>query len=781
MTQNLYDFISSVRMADSIEQEKFVIATEMAQIRATIRKCDPDLRPLIVSKLMFLDMLGENPTWGQIEIINLMSDERFSYKRIGYIAAQILLDESGELSVLVTQTLLKDLTNPDPYINCLALTYIANLGSQEVCRSVSTEVSKLLKSSNPDVQKRAGMAMVRVCKKNPELCETFKNSVQALLNQGSHGIVISGMNLVVEMIKVEPKLAKSWSQFYIPFTKILKSLVNSRPTREYMSGIYNDPFMQIKAMQAIALLRKRSDELEGILQSIISSTESRRNTGRAILYQAVETIVAISKKSSLRGLAFNQVGRLLSLHDPNILYSALSVFARILYNEKMVISRGSADSMALQRYKTQIVNCLDHKDPSVRRRALDVISALIDEKNVETLIPEILGFVKLADSDFRSELIAKIYTATQRFAPTVEWNFNTVHQILIDSGNYVSAELISSFCELITKTPNLQQHAVTKLSDSLLHFTDNQSLIQVAAFVIGEFSLQDKNNEKRDALIQILKLPQTQPETMLYIMMAIAKMAARFGGDKSVTINILTEFSHSNALEVQQRAGELAKLLSLGSVAETLLAPIAAIGDTDIDERSIAIEDNPASQKDEIDLLDLLSSPSNSNQSAPPPNPMDLLGLAQPAPQQTKPQIPINQPQQNLNLIPQTQQIPAAVQPKPQQPSGAFEIAQLHDVSLFGQSIVNQKDPRQTALQIICTSKAQKDLANIQIALNPGPNWQVKSMPPNLTNLKPGNQPILQTFYLFNPTGAPVNIQVKVTYFFGTMPVTENCVIRKLQ
>ena len=800
MTQPLTDFISSVRTAESIEQERFIIATEQAQIRAYMRKDDPDHRPNIVSKLIFLDMLGQNTAWGQLETITLMSDERFSYKRVGYIGACVLLDEMGELALLVTQTLLKDLANNDPFIQSLALAFIANMGSQEVCRSVATSVQKLLDSRNPEVQKRAGMALVRIVEKNPDLAESYKNSVQSLLNQSQHGVVIAGINLVIAMIKAEPKLAKSWSQFAIPFTKILKSLTNSRPTREFSSGIYNDPFMQIKSMQALALLRKRSDELEGILQSIISSTENRRNTGRAILYQAVETVVAVSKKSALRGLAFNQVGRLLSMKDPNVLYSALSSFARVLYSQKAMISRGSADSMALQRYKTQIVNCLDHKDPSIRRRALDVISALIDEKNVTTLIPEILSFVKLADTDFRSELIAKIYQATQRFAPDVLWNFDTVHQILIDSGNYVSSDIISSFCELITKTPKLQQHAVTKLSESLLHFSENQSLMQVSAFVIGEFAMED--NGTSETFRQIVILPQTSVETKLYIITALSKMAVRFGGDRTPTLQLLADLSRSNNLEVQQRSGEMLQLLQIEGVAEELLAPIAAIADTEIDEKAVAINDQPATAKEDDDLLSLLVLDNKPQQTQQPQqaqntasNPLDLLNLA-PAPQ------PQQQQQQNsaaidllgLSTPPQPQQAakpapaPTPAQAQPQQPQlpqlqpQGIKMLEFQDLVLYGQVRPNPQQPNQYALKLSAYNKSKRELSGIKIAVQPSPGWQLKSQPADGDKIGPSFSSCVSLLvYLFNPSNTPFALNVKISYYFGSQPVNETGIIRSLQ
>ena len=95
MTQELTDFISSIRLADTIEHEKFLIHSEQANMRSYVRECDPALRPRLVAKLLFLCIYGENVSYGQMETITLMSQELFSYKRIGYIAAAVILDEQS--------------------------------------------------------------------------------------------------------------------------------------------------------------------------------------------------------------------------------------------------------------------------------------------------------------------------------------------------------------------------------------------------------------------------------------------------------------------------------------------------------------------------------------------------------------------------------------------------------------------------------------------------------------------------------------------------------------
>ena len=761
MARPFSDFVDSVRLADSIEDERYYIKTEQAEIRGYLKKPDPELRPRVVSKLVFLDMAGENVAYGQMEAMALMADDRFSYKRVGYICAAQLLDQTNDLSVLVTQTLLRDLKSPSIHIQNLALVFIANLGTKEICQAVAAEVQRLLADPAPSVVKRAGMATVRIVQTNPDLAVTYKNSVQQLLNSSVHGVILAGMNMVSVIIKAEPKLAKSWSQFALPFTKILKSLHTARPMREFCYGVFNDPYMQVKTMESLSLIGIMSEELEGVLQSIISSTDTQRNVGRALLYQAVDTIVAISKNASLRGLAFNQVGRLLNMRDPNVLYSALSSFARVLYSkDEEEMSRGSLDSMALQRYKAQIVKCLDHQDPSIRRRALDVISALIDANNVETLIPEILVYIKLADAEFRTELVTKIYTAAQKFAPSKIWSFDTVHAILIDSGDYVSSDIFSSFTELIGKSPEIQEHAVQKLGESIASFSENQTLLQVAAFVLGEFAVEDTGF--LTDLNQVLLMPQTKPETKLYIMSALAKMCVRFGNIQE-TIRVMTELMTDPNLEIQQRAGEITKLLVHAEVCGEIFAPISAAVEED-GRASIAINagatapDKTRENEAGDDLLSLmLDSKQPQQQSQAGNDLLDLLGPSTPAPTTSASLL-------QALADPPKQQAPAA-------PPAGVELLRKSDFVIYGQSKLNPSDARMTALclNIVSTSGEATDF---KMEYRVGPGWQLNTQKPD-GNVLTTNKPIQQILYLLNQTNAPFQLHFKATYRYGSQPLSE--------
>jgi vesicle coat complex subunit len=104
------------------------------------------------------------------------------------------------LSVLISNALRKDLTSTDLKVQCLALTFLANIRSAEICQPLASDVLRLCDSISPAVMNRAEMAAVRVVQRANDLAETFKLAVKCLLKPGAHGIVISAINLAENII-----------------------------------------------------------------------------------------------------------------------------------------------------------------------------------------------------------------------------------------------------------------------------------------------------------------------------------------------------------------------------------------------------------------------------------------------------------------------------------------------------------------------------------------------------------------------------------------------------
>lgn len=88
------------------------------------------------------------------------------------------------------------------------------------------------------------------------------------------------------------------------------------------------------------------------------------------------------------------------------------------------------DTNAVQRHRNTILDCLRDGDISIRRRALELSYALINEQNVRILIRELLAFLEVADDEFKLGLTTQICLAAERFAPNKRWHIDTVLRVL---------------------------------------------------------------------------------------------------------------------------------------------------------------------------------------------------------------------------------------------------------------------------------------------------------------------------------------------------------------
>ena len=93
----LRDLIRAIRAARTAANERAVINKECSQIRNSFSAEDNMWRCRNVAKLLYIHMLGYPAHFGQLECLKLIASPKFTDKRIGYLAAMLLLDEKQEV------------------------------------------------------------------------------------------------------------------------------------------------------------------------------------------------------------------------------------------------------------------------------------------------------------------------------------------------------------------------------------------------------------------------------------------------------------------------------------------------------------------------------------------------------------------------------------------------------------------------------------------------------------------------------------------------------------
>ncbi|KAJ0638194.1 putative adaptor protein complex AP-1, gamma subunit [Helianthus annuus] len=567
----LRDMIRAIRACKTAAEERAVVRKECASIRAAVSDNENDYRHRNLAKLMFIHMLGYPTHFGQMECLKLIAAPGFPEKRIGYLGLMLLLDERQEVLMLVTNSLKQDLNHTNQYIVGLALCALGNISSAEMARDLAPEVERLLQFRDPNVRKKAALCSIRIIKKVPDLAENFVNPVASLLKEKHHGVLLTAIQLCADLCMISEEALEYFRKKCTEgLVKVLKDAVNSPYAPEYdISGI-SDPFLQIRLLRILRILghgdADASDLMNDILAQVATKTESNKNAGNAILYECVETIMSIEDSGGLRVLAINILGRFLSNRDNNIRYVALNMLMKAI----------SIDGQAVQRHRATILECVKDSDASIRKRALELVSLLVNESNVKPLTKELIDYLEVSDNDFKGDLTVKICSIVEKLSPEKIWYIDQMLKVLCEAGNYVKDEVWHALIVVITNASNLHGYTVRALYRAIQTSGDQEAVVRVAVWCIGEYGdllvnnigmldleepMTVTENDAVDAIEVASKRHASDLTTRSMCLVALLKLSSRFPSCSQRIKDIVTQFKGSHLLELQQRSLEFDSII----------------------------------------------------------------------------------------------------------------------------------------------------------------------------------------------------------------------------
>ncbi|KAI6101346.1 adaptin N terminal region-domain-containing protein [Pisolithus sp. B1] len=817
---NLKSLIKGIRASKTIADERALIQQESAAIRASFREEDSYARYNNVAKLLYIHMLGSPAHFGQIECLKLVASPRFADKRLGYLGIMLLLDESQEVLTLVTNSLKNDLNHSNMYVVGLGLCTFANIASEEMSRDLANEIEKLLGSSNTYIRKKAALCALRIIKKVPDLVDHFVSKAKSLLTDRNHGVLLAATTLVSEMCQLDETCLNEFRNAVPLLVRNLKSLITTGYSPEHdVSGI-TDPFLQVKILRLLRLLgmgdARASETMNDILAQVATNTDSTKNVGNSILYETVLTVLDIEADSGLRVMAINILGKFLSNRDNNIRYVALNTLNKVV----------SVDTNAVQRHRNIILDCLRDGDISIRRRALELSYALINEQNVRVLVRELLAFLEVADDEFKTGMTTQISLAAERFAPNKRWHIDTVLRSLKLAGNFVREEILSSFIRLVAHTPELQAYTASKLYTALKADISQESLTLAAVWIIGEYSevlleggIVDEEQPKQvsdkdilDLLLSTLDSPYANYLTRQFVLTSVTKIASRSTtspGEQDHVAEVLAKYTTNPELELQQRAVEFASLFTLGDLKVGVLErmplpepkatvmgtvsenkPVGStratkdadlLGD-DLVSPSPQVNGQPVQNNQDLlaEIFGSSTTPTATSSSQPPASHksavQDILGLFDsPKPQTPSSAVPSSSPQSAFSLL-QTQVQPVT-SPPPAQPSGAprltsypaYEKNELK-ITLTPQTSAARPGVVNIMARFQVTGSNTATGVNFQAAVPK--SQQLQMLPMSNSDIRPGATET-QQMRVIAPPGANVRLRLRISYTLAGQAVQE--------
>ncbi|XP_048197663.1 AP-3 complex subunit delta-1 isoform X2 [Perognathus longimembris pacificus] len=564
--KNLQDLVRGIR--NHKEDEAKYISQCIDEIKQELKQDNIAVKANAVCKLTYLQMLGYDISWAAFNIIEVMSASKFTFKRIGYLAASQCFHEGTDVIMLTTNQIRKDLSSPSQYDTGVALTGLSCFVTPDLARDLANDIMTLMSHTKPYIRKKAVLIMYKVFLKYPESLRPAFPRLKEKLEDPDPGVQSAAVNVICELARRNPKN-------YLSLAPLFFKLMTSSTNNWVLIKI-------IKLFGALTPLEPRlGKKLIEPLTNLIHSTSAM-----SLLYECVNTVIAvlISLSSGMPNhsasiqLCVQKLRILIEDSDQNLKYLGLLAMSKIL----------KTHPKSVQSHKDLILQCLDDKDESIRLRALDLLYGMVSKKNLMEIVKKLMTHVDKAEgTTYRDELLTKIIDicsqSNYQYITNFEWYISILVELTRLEGTRHGHLIAAQMLDVAIRVKAIRRFAVSQMSSLLdsAHLVTSSTqrngiceVLYAAAWICGEFSehLQEPH-QTLEAMLRpkVTTLPghiqavYVQNVVKLYAsILQQQEQAAEAEAAQEVTqlmVERLPQFVQSADLEVQERASCILQLV----------------------------------------------------------------------------------------------------------------------------------------------------------------------------------------------------------------------------
>uniref|UniRef100_A0A7N9AS28 AP-3 complex subunit delta-1 n=1 Tax=Mastacembelus armatus TaxID=205130 RepID=A0A7N9AS28_9TELE len=473
--KNLQDLVRGIR--NHKEDEAKYISTCIDEIKQELKQDNIAVKANAVCKLTYLQMLGYDVSWAAFNIVEVMSSSKFTYKRIGYLAASQCFHESTDVIMLTTNQIRKDLSSPNQYDTGVALTGLSCFVTPDLARDLANDIMTLMSHTKPYIRKKAVLIMYKVFLKYPESLRPAFPRLKEKLEDPDPGVQSAAVNVICELARRNPKN-------YLSLAPLFFKLMTSSTNNWVLIKI-------IKLFGALTPLEPRlGKKLIEPLTNLIHSTSAM-----SLLYECVNTVIA-GQYYGVQGIAYSlcvqKLRILIEDSDQNLKYLGLLAMSKIL----------KTHPKSVQSHKDLILQCLDDKDESIRLRALDLLYGMVSKKNLMEIVKKLMLHVDKAEgTTYRDELLTKIIDicsqSNYQYITNFEWYISILVELTRLEGTRHGHLIASQMLDVAIRVKAIRAFAVAQMAtllDNAHLLTGNMQrngiceVLYAAAWICGEFS-----------------------------------------------------------------------------------------------------------------------------------------------------------------------------------------------------------------------------------------------------------------------------------------------------
>mmetsp|Transcript_22316 Transcript_22316/g.51701 ORF Transcript_22316/g.51701 Transcript_22316/m.51701 type:complete len:939 (+) Transcript_22316:78-2894(+) len=567
LSKEFFELVKSIGESRSKQEEDKIIVGEIAILKSHLSAPNITAKKMkeYMIRAVYAEMLGHDASFAYIHAVKLTHEKNLFAKRIGYLTCNLFLHRDHELMLLLINTMQRDLGSANHIEVCSALTSVCRLVNLEMIPAISPLVFKLLSHPQEAVRKKAVVAVHKFFKVVPEEVLDQKDQIRKVLCDPDPSVMGASLHVLCEVAKAHPASCKD----LVPsFVSILKQITEHRLPRDFDYHRMPAPWLQVKLLSILSILgtadKATSEHMYEILQECMRRADSGVNVGYAIIYECVKCITKIFPDHGLLELAASNISRFISSENHNLRYLGVTGLAQIVQVNPAYASE----------HQMVVVDCLEDPDETLKRKTLDLLFRMTNPQNVVVVVDKLNFHLRTSvDAHLRRDLVQKITSLAERFAPDNEWYVNTMNTVFELSGELVPAETAYNLMRLVAEGAGEDESAdqafrvfaVNTYLKLLEKSTLSDILVQVIAWVLGEYArLANVDGytieDIADLLSECIERPFEDPATRGFLVTALMKLIGQHGVKSTTAEDIIRSYRSSRMTDLQQRCYEFEQL-----------------------------------------------------------------------------------------------------------------------------------------------------------------------------------------------------------------------------
>lgn len=236
-------------------------------------------------RVVYLEMLGLDASFGYIHAVNMAQKGKNPFeKRVGYLAVSLLLHEDHELTILLVQTILRDLRSANYLDICSAMTALCRLLNADLAPAVYPAVIDKLNHPKEIVRKKALMCLLRFYKKVPSIIVNQMEDLRRALADSDPSVMGAALAVYHEMIVDNPA---EFTSLVPVFVALQRMLIDRKAIhRAYDYHDVPAPWLQIRLLRILAHLGADNATTSEGMYPVLLDTLKRAATGVDAAYGA---------------------------------------------------------------------------------------------------------------------------------------------------------------------------------------------------------------------------------------------------------------------------------------------------------------------------------------------------------------------------------------------------------------------------------------------------------------------------------------------------------------